>query len=144
MTKAERGEEQLAVYSEEFCPIAELVYKFGAGVTGANEPAVKLVEKTFATVAQDFDRLQKAKDVKLTVFKLAWQSKDVLSQSGKKSQNSNVAEFLNSLNFDQRCYVILADFVGFLVEEIVQITGKDEVEVRKTLATARQKLVEQI
>lgn len=143
MSKSARGEEQLAVYSEEFCPIAELLYKFAVGVSGSAEASAKFVEKAYAKLAQDFDQLAQTSEPKKTVFKLGWENIQFLSSSSPKAAVSDVAAFLSKLSFNDRCNLVLADFIGFLVEEIVSITGKDEADIRISLATARQKLVEQ-
>ncbi|MGE0173031.1 MAG: hypothetical protein AB7T49_09610 [Oligoflexales bacterium] len=128
-------------FLEKLCNEADSVYKLGYAITLGKQSAYECLRTTYASLMDRLSKLmsKNSDELRIDLLEACWASHK--SKSAKGEDKSKLSTFLGTLSTDERAALIMVDGAVLLPEEAAKVIGCDEVEIRKTLAKARQALI---
>ncbi|MCX6123544.1 MAG: hypothetical protein NTV34_02165 [Proteobacteria bacterium] len=128
-------------YLGEFYEHTDLVYRFGALLTGSRDGAERVTEETFRQLILELAEVSPSANAMETLMKRTWQTWNKIRSERFHAWVHPTVSSLGKLDHEVRASIYLVDFVGFSPREAATILESSEREVRICLAGGRKRLV---
>jgi hypothetical protein len=135
-------EKQLALFVDQYYVKLDMVYRFAALLSLSFVGAERITELTFRTLLERFSSLKSEANSRAALIGLCWNSYLSVRQETFPPATGSAVMQLKSLSVEQRAILMLTDDLSLDPKAVAQIFSIDETRVRRLLAQARQRLVQ--
>ena len=132
--------QRLELYQSEYYERTDVVYRFGLILTGSRDGAERITEEAFRQLLEDFDSVKPATDAVGLLMALTWKAWNKLKTERFHEWSQPTLNALKKFTPKERAALYVVDMVGLSVKDAASVMGTIDQDVRKALATARQKL----
>ena len=131
-------EKQVSLYTDQYYERADLVFRFGALLTGSREGAERLTEETFRLLLDDFAQVKEDTSASLLLMALAWKAWAKIKSERFHDWSMPILQSVSGLGVEQKAAWFAIEMAGLEMFEAGKVFGTDENIVRKLLAEAQK------
>lgn len=133
-------EKQVTLYTDQYYERADLVFRFGALLTGSREGGERLTEETFRLLLEDFAQVKEETSASLLLMALAWKAWDKIKSERFHDWNVPILQSMKVLGVEQKAALFAIEMAGLDIKQASKIFGSDENTVRRLLADSQKHL----
>lgn len=144
MASAQKGFDQgrATVFTEGYCSHADMAYRFCYVLLLNPLSAKQTVQAAFREIASEVSGLIPNADSLAVVLTRCFKNSEKLKSVATEASSHPLAALLISMSPEERAVLFLMDVAGRTVSEAAGIIGSQEDKVRKSVASARKKLMQ--
>ena len=133
-------EKQVTLYTDQYYERADLVFRFGALLTGSREGGERLTEETFRLLLDEFAQVKEETSASLLLMALGWKAWNKIKTERFHDWNVPILQSMKSLGIEQKAALFAIEMAGLDIKEASKIFGSDENTVRRLLADSQKHL----